>query len=330
MRRRLALIALLTVASLAVLPQAAGANVFDIPSLVPQRFRAAVRERVHVAHPHRGFEASLRLQARDGFEIGVFGIGNAVAIEVTRPNPHPSLFERLFHIQRAATAYVTRGTVTRHRIAASFGHYGRVDVRFHPSGRVTTSDPQRHCTGPDHYTRRLGVFAGTVRFRGEKHYVSTEAHRARGRIRTPLQLACRHFFFALDNPAALARPVPQHPSFEATALNVGHREATAGTEFFAYRFGRATLFLAMSDENTGRMAKIRYGFATSHSKRFSTNDSLTTATVRPPAPFHGTGSYAAAADGTTTWKGGLSISLPGAPHLSLAGPQFVTTLESGF
>lgn len=322
-------VALAALAALLSLPRAASATVLDIPSLVPPQFRALMRDSVKVARPHRGFEASLRLEARDGFEVVVFGVGNVVAIEVARRKSHPNPLERFLGVDRAATAYVTRGVVTRHRIEASFGRLGKVDVRFRPSGRVVTSDPRRHCSGPDRFTSRLGVFAGIVRFHGEKHYVTADARRAKGRVRTPLRLACSQPFFALDAPAARARPVRQHPSFEATALSAGHREAVAGTEVFAFRVRKLTLFFAISEENTGRMAEIRYGFATAPSKLFSANDALTRVRVRPPAPFHGTGVYAAAPDGTTTWEGNLSVSLPGAPRLPLTGDRFTAKLEAG-
>jgi hypothetical protein len=321
----------LAVVALLALPQPAGASVLDIPSLVPQQFRAAVRARLHVSSPHRGFESRLKLESRDGFEIAVFGVGNVVALEVTRPARHPAPLERLFNVDRAATAYVTRGTVTRRRIKASFGRLGEVDVRFHPSGRVDRSRPRRHCTGPNHFTSRLGVFAGVVRFHGEKHYVATDARRVKGLVRIPLRLACAPpFLFGSRGAATRARPVREHRRLEFTTLSAGDRDVTAGTELLAFRLGRATLFLALDETNTGRMAEIRYGFATAPSKRFATNDALTGATVRPPPPFHGTGIYSAGPDGTATWKGGLTVTLPGTPHLQLAGDAFSVELEAGF
>jgi hypothetical protein len=83
-------------------------------------------------------------------------------------------------------------------------------------------------------------------------------------------------------------------------------------------------------QTRGDLAILRFAFTASDSARaFSVDNALTRAQVKPPAPFHGTGTYRAASDGTKTWTGGLAINFPGAPRLPLTGPEFKPELAAG-
>lgn len=331
MTRRTVACAVLVAACLLALPPVATAGALDIPAAVPAKFRAALRARLHMPKPKPplGFVSRFDIEAQHGYEVSVIGEGDLVAVEVTRPAPGQSRLKRLLGIDQAPTAYVARGTVTPRRIAASFGKFGRIDVRFRPSGRVVKSKPHRRCRGTDHFTSQLGVFVGSIRFSGEKHYVAVRAHRAKGRIRTPLRLGCGLPSFR-SSASLRARPVRGHPSFSPTALAVSWRHGVAATELIVLRARRATLFFASSERSLGRMAVIRYGVAIASSKLFDINDALTAATIAPPAPFHGKGVYGATADGTTSWTGPLSVSFTGAPRTPLTGPQFKAELSAGF
>jgi hypothetical protein len=329
MIRRAPVGAVLVAIGLLTLPSASMANALDIPAAVPPQFRALLRARLHMSPPRHGFESRLALKAQHGLELSVIGEGDIVTVEVTRPERRKSALERLLGIEQAVTAYVARGTVTPNRIAASFGKFGRVDVRFRPSGRAVGSHFGRRCKGADHFTSRFGVFVGGVRFSGENRYVAVRAHRAKGRVRSPLHLRCAQRRF--QRPArSWARPIGQHPNSVRAFLTAGWRHAVSSTELLALRGRRTTLFLAISEESMGAMAEVRYGFATTPSKVFVVDDALTSATVEPPAPFIGKGIYHAEPDGTTSWAGSLAVSFPGAPRLPLASEQFEATLESSF
>ncbi len=315
-----------------VLPSSALANALDIPAAAPPKFRALLRAKLHMPPPHHGFETRFDLEAKHGYKISVVGGGNIVAVEVTKPLPHgkEDLLERLIGSKQAVTAYVARGTVTEHRIAASFGRLGRIDVRFRPSGRVVESRPGRRCHGADHYTSRLGVFVGSIRFSGEKHYVAVRSHRAKGKVRTPLHLHCASIPHGVRSDRR-ARPVPHHTAFTPTFLTATRRHGVSSVELITLGIGRSTLFAAITEEGLGSMARIRFALTTAHSKKAVVlNDPLTKATITPPPPFRGKGTYRAAPDGTTTWTGPLSVTFPGAPRLPLTGEDFETTLEAGF
>jgi hypothetical protein len=330
--RRLSAVATLVTVGLCALPSFACADAFDIPAAAPPQFRALLRAKLHMPPPHQGFVSRFSLRAQHGFMVTVVGEGDVVVVEVSRPRAKGkgNALEKIFGFKQAMTAYVARGTVTQHRIAASFGKFGEVDVRFQPSGRVVESGRRRRCGGTDHFTSQLGVFVGGVRFSGEERYVAVRSHEVKGRVRSPLHLHCSSPP-PRSSSRSRARPVREQSSFSPTFLAATSRHGVSAVELISFRIDRTTLFVALSEESLGSMARMRYALTTAPSERtFAFDDALTGATITPPAPFHGKGSYRAADDGTTTWTGPLSVSLPGAPRLALTGEGFEATLSSGF
>lgn len=329
MRRLSALIALAAF-GLCFLSSFASADPLDIPAAAPPQFRALLRAKLHMRAPRYGFESTFALKAQHGYTITVVGEGSIVVVEVSRPLRHGkrNLLEELLGFKQSVTAYVARGTVTEHRIAASFGKFGDIDVRFRPKRRVLESPRRRHCRRGDRFTGRLGVFVGGVRFNGEGGYVAVRSHRVKGRIR-PLHLHCSSPPHRLSG--GRARPVREGPSFIPTVLTATRRHAVSSLELLTLRVGKTTLFAAINEESLGSMARMRFALATAPSKKSLTyNEALTRATIKPPKPFHGTGTYGATSDGATSWAGPLSVSFPGAPRLPLAGAEFKATLTTGF
>jgi hypothetical protein len=331
--RRLPSFTALVVLGLCALPSFATAGALDIPAAAPPQFRALLRAKLQMPPPRHAFESSFDLKAQHGYTVTVVGEGDIVAVEVSRPLAHGKgdALEKLLGFKQAVTAYVARGTVTEHRIVASFGKFGKVDVRFRPTGRVVESGSRRRrCRDADHFTSQLGVFVGGVRFSGEGRYIAVRSHRAKGRIRSPLHLRCGsrgpHPF-----SSSRARPVREQPSFTPTFLTATWRHAVSSLELITLRVGKTTLFAAVNEESLGSMARMRFALTTASSeKAFAFNEALTEATITPPEPFHGKGTYRAASDGTTIWTGPLSVSFPGAPRLPLAGEEFKATFTTGF
>jgi hypothetical protein len=59
---------------------------------------------------------------------------------------------------------------------------------------------------------------------------------------------------------------------------------------------------------------------------FTFNGGLTSAHVKPPDPFSGTGSFASSSSGNR-WTGPLTVDFPGDPNASLPGNGFVAFLQ---
>lgn len=308
-------------------PSMCVASPLDIPAVVPPKFRPLVRAGLHSSKqtPRPEAESRFALKTRQGYEVVVIAVRDTVVLEIARSRSDASVSLRK---GRALTAYVAHGTVTPGRIEAEFGRLGKIAVQFHPSGQILRSKSPRHCKGA-RFTRRFGVFTGTVRFTGENHYVAVRAHRAKGLTRSPLYLNCasRNFHAGARR---LSRQAGHFPSFTPTILAAFWRQVVSSTNFFSFQIGKRTLYLAVTEESKGSMAEVRYATIVAPSKTFVSDDALTSATVRPPPPFHGRGSYTAAPDGTKSWTGSLSVSFPGSPRFPLTGTQFEDMLATGF
>lgn len=274
----------------------------------------------------RGFESRFGLKVGHGYQLIVFAEGDTIRIEVGSPR---SLSPDNLFAPRSLTAYVARGTVTRRRIAASFGKFGRIDVRFHQIGRAVALPAREHCRGPDHFTRQEGLFVGGIRFEGEHRYVAVHAPRAPGVVFSPLSLHC---------PPAHARPATPERARPVAPVGIGYshrflfafwRHVVASAHLEA-EVDRGHVFTsAYVEESLGQVAEYRFALAVSRPQVFAVDNALTRATLAPPAPFHGEGTYEAAPDGTKSWTGSLSVSFPGAPRWPLTGEQFKVSLGGG-
>jgi hypothetical protein len=274
----------------------------------------------------RGFESRFVLEAGHGHQFVVFARGDTVQVDIGTPH---SLFPESLFTPQSLTAYVARGTVTRRRIAASFGKFGRIDVRFRQIGKAVALPAKEHCRGVDHYTRQEGVFVGDIRFEGENRYVVLHSHRAPGLVFGPLGLHCSH---ARARAAAQkrARPVVSlDPGRSHKFLSASWRRPVASAELSA-EVDRGRAFTSVEvEESLGRVLEDRFALAVSRPQVFAVDNALTRATLAPPAPFHGEGTYEAAPDGSKSWTGSLSVSFPGTPHWPLTGEQFKVSLGGG-
>jgi len=318
------ILGLLLASSLATGASASGMSPLTVPAGIPAPLRPLIAARMHASPAHRSVWVS-RLELEDkGYDISVVGVRGVVAIEVEKAGS-PDV--RSGAKRGALTIYVAHGTVTTRRMAASFGRFGEISVRFRPSGRAVESHPGKGCRGPDRYTIRPGVFVGRIRFTGENRYIQVRAKRAKGRIRRPVHLRCAK----QPRSRAESSQAVEDPPFSAMdVLEAGWRKPLAATELTALRFGARVLCFASTEESLGSVAEVRYAFAVSSARTFAQNEALTAMTLRPPWPFAGSGEYLASPDGARTWTGRLRASFPGAPGLPLTGAEFRVRLASGF
>lgn len=265
-----------------------------------------------------GLELDLHLPGSHGYEIEVGGYDTTAFVSASRSVGNPRRLE-------ATSTYIARGKVSATSIEASFGSLGHVSLRFHPNGPVTRTKPRRHCLGPDRYTIRSGVFVGAVRFRGEDGYTTAESHRIAGKSVTPPELVC------FDSIASILREFglqtgkkKKHP--KVTRLRADWREAVHATSFEASRKADEATFVAIHQQTEGKLAIYRSAYAKAPAASLGAQTSLSQATVRPPAPFSGTGLFRRDPRGAKLWSGPLAVSFPGEPDVPLTGSQFKTQL----
>jgi hypothetical protein len=250
------------------------------------------------------------LRSQSGYLVEVAGIGEEVVIYVARGRH-----------SNAITAYVAKGTVTPGRIAASFGKFGKVSMRFRPATHRPSAKSHRVCRGAGPFEGRPGTFVGEFKFRGEGDYLSVQARRAKGQV-GGLSLRCRSS--RTDRRVKLATHPSQNGLFgpESPYLLSDWRHGVGAAHFVALKDKR-TVFIASAEQAHGKFAIFRLALlVASAPKALEVSNALTSARVSPPAPFSGSGRYRAAPDGTVSWTGSLAIDFPGAPRFPLTGPPF--------
>ncbi len=238
---------------------------------------------------------------------------------------------RLIAVGPAGTAeYSSEGVVTATTLSASFGHLGKVAVRFRPSGAVRRVKVSKRCLKdrPRTVTSRQGSFLGAIKFRGERGYTKVSARRAQGGLgdplaNTPKKLGCEFRESKAERKRELesvsldASPPGAGVSFTGFRLFGG--SSRRGPRSGSPPSGNRYLFLASAIERAEGMSVTRYTGAIGGSSDFVFDDALTTAEVTPPGPFTGSGNFRRNADGSTSWTGTLSVPLPGLGTVRLTG-----------
>jgi hypothetical protein len=260
--------------------------------------------------------AQFHLRSPNGYKVSASAIGKSIDLEVSRGSNF--------------SAYLAQRQGNAKRLSASFGELGRVSVRFHPSGKVISSQPQAGCKGPDHFTTRAGVFVGQIHFSGEGGYTSLNAHRAKGTVQSPLRLTGCKSEGSDHGPHSHPKHhgSRSHPSREPTLTVQSPDSETGQTSFIATAPGSiGRPVSAFSSETVGSLLVLRSVLALGSPQTFLFDNALSSATVTPPAPFSGTASFQRNADGSTTWAGDLAASFPGKPDVALTGPTFTAKLS---
>jgi hypothetical protein len=189
-------------------------------------------------------------------------------------------------------------------IDADLGSAGRVSLTFEPSGekkvtRVDLSSKTEKCVGATKIVRRQGSFVGSVSFHGENGYTTAEATSVPGTVGTSTFRNC--------SQAPEHRPREPFVPEWATFLTV-----TGETSFSAFRDSDGARFDAFAAEYLGGgLGVFRSATAAGKGSLFPFGPNGLRASVRPPAPFSGTGIYRDLRAGSPTWRGDLSVSFPG-------------------
>lgn len=304
MRRCSATLVLLALAWALPGAQASAAEGPLLPPLPPRQLMTKVGAPVP---PPRYFRSGFEVE--DGaYEVGVSTFGSSVILVVSREH----------HKDFSETLYLARGVATPDHLQATFGNFGKVTMRFRERSK------HQVCHGRLKLIRHKGVFVGNLRFRGEDGYVSVHLHRAPGGILEPAEGRCP------PRPRRHSHgPGPSIFLETPSALFAQSREGVSTTGVLGLELFGESGVLATHQESRGKLAIIRSALVYTRPP-FHVNEAATFAKLSPPAPFHGTGRYRAAPDGTYTWTGDLSVNFPGTPRFPLTGPQFTVFLEAPF
>jgi hypothetical protein len=282
--------------------------VASVPALAAER--PGANDPLAFLFPSLDAKAEFQLRSSNGYWIEVKGEGRRVVLDVRGSFT-------------GTASYEVPGRASPRRIEARFGNRGRVSVEFRPSGSVIRRVPPSRCKGKPKVTR-FGTFVGTINFVGEGRYTEAHAVRARGLSRVSPAWKCkpRHreppeFRIESKNPV------------EATAIGAESRRSGIAFSVLTFRPPEEqglTLFYAESSERHGRMRVHRRLITAGPERTFTFDETLTTATVKPPKPFEGEGIFRRGPKGSVRWSGSLRVSLPGREDIALTGSHFKARL----
>jgi hypothetical protein len=258
--------------------------------------------------------AEMRLDGSNGYRILIDGGGGGVAQSFkarrlgvpswSLPKTGKTSVDIAVAGRNAATLYTTSGTTTARRVRARFGHFGRVSVTFQRA-RTRRLPAPPGCTG--FMIRRIGVFKGTIRFRGESGYTQANTTRAPGKVDLVRHLHC----------GRLVAKQPRH----GTRL----KAESGATDLDVYAFDRRPrpLCLAFSADATRRVFIFRLAIVKPGPGAFTFAPDLSSAHLDLPPPFARAANFAS----PHSLTGSLTVSFPGAPDTPLAGPEARANLK---
>jgi hypothetical protein len=227
-----------------------------------------------------------------------------------------------------SVSYEVPGTVSEDRVKANFGRAGKIDLRFKPSGPPRSIEPPLFCKGKD-LSMSAGAFVGTIGFTGFDRFVHFHASRVKGQVSRTPPLHCHIPGGPRKHPPVEESGEPESKTIALSAFRPCGGPvfvALADTELVSPIVG----FAAISREHVGRVQVSRFVlmFPRRRPSLFSFDPGLGTATVAPPAPFHGTAAFQRGTDGApSSWSGPLSIAfLDG--RQALTGDGFEAELEA--
>lgn len=258
-----------------------------------------------------GASVEFRAHGSNGYGIKVKGSAGKVTLSAEGPT--------------GLATYRVPGRATPHRLVANFGRLGTIDVAFRQGGRMNIETPPNRCEGRPRATR-WGAFVGVIRFRGERGFTHVRARRATGSVRVEPRWRCgRPGGGDRPSPPSIQRVPRADASDDPVSLDLIDRQHRL--EVGAFALGRGgdfslTAFFAGMRERRGRIRIRRTAFAFGENRDFAYDESLTEATVSPPFPFAGRGTFKRKPGSGVSWTSSLSVALPGTARISLAGPRF--------
>lgn len=215
--------------------------------------------------------------------------------------------------RHSAVTYAAPATVTRRTIDVDLGKLGRISVVRVPTGGTKTVR-----LGCEPETKRVPAerYEGTVEFHGEEGFADVNA------VSAPLD----------PNPCGVVEEGGMPPGKILPGARL-HAEKERVDEYeFDFsavqnRPGAKTEVGAEVEEHHEEMEIHRATWTWAGADLLRYDRRLRTATVGPPAPFFGHGSFRVRPRGRNLWSGNLAVDLPGRADVPLTGPGFLASLE---
>ena len=244
---------------------------------------------------------AFRLQASNGYTLQVLGLRSYKG--------RPSSILLIVSRTGQEVTYFAPATITETSIQANLGTLGEISVTFQRSGRPATT----RC-GKDTISFDSGRYEGKIEFHGEEGYTDAEAMSAPGSIDVYLEGLCDGFASEGGGPRGGAQLHIRNPALGPELTVVKSHT------------GAAAFFGVILNEFTNGIGIERFMSLRMRSGCFTYDRRLRTATLRPPAPFFGTGKFDRRKKAGKRWSGNLMVDMPGRAGVPLTGSALRATL----
>lgn len=211
---------------------------------------------------------------------------------------------------RSVASYRATGTVTATTIKADFGELGSVSLEQVPTGR--TRYLRVGCEKEKTKVETVR-YQGSLEFRGEEGFTEVAAARA-APLYTLLRVRCADTW---------SHPETRSPS-RGARLDVERYRGESRIELGAEQVGpdSKTIIGVEATERRHGLGIQRATSVVARSSALRHDRRLRMATLRPPAPFAGHGTFRRAARPANRWTGNLTVDLPGRSDVPLTGRSF--------
>lgn len=284
------------------------------------------------ARTQPGISADFTVRGTNGYSLNVKSEKGAVTIVAADQRPPTPTISATGAIRPAnsgnvaASTYITVGSPRNPDvIEADLGALGAISVAFQPSGetrvtKVNLKGKTTKCVGAERIVRQLGTFTGSIKFQGEGGYTTVDLPSAEGTVGTSLFRNCTT---KASHRGGGAQTSSSDGSVFLAAMS---RSADA---FIASTCNPLACFYASSVEPLSKdVIVVRSAQAFAAKSSFAFDNALSSATITPPAPFSGRGSFRRGPGGSSSWTGSLKAAFPGVT-VPLTGPSFKAKLSRG-
>jgi hypothetical protein len=289
--------------------------------------------------------ASIFLGSSHGYELGISLPSPKIAVlyvfRQADPESRESDNSSSAYLQSAYAIRLKGDMLRRGLVRAQFPSLGRVSLRFRPHGKRKLRPPGYGCRGKQQVTE-YGNFRGRVSLEGEGDYFELAARSADGSLTRVPRALCRaeagqgqdddidprweyvgsgfgSFIYSPGDGSTVLLYAAARSPYRTIGIRAAHREsAPAGAQIDV------------------QVLELRHGMAIGRSAWVQSDvpgtlisslpgEHPASATLKPPPPFEGEGSFLASSSTSHSWTGDLAISLPGM-DVPLTGPEFETSL----
>lgn len=154
------------------------------------------------ARKQPGTSAEFTVSGTNGYSLSIKSEKGTVTVVAADQRPPVATISATGDIRPAnngnvaASTYLTAGSPQNPNvIEADLGPLGMISVAFQPSGKtrvtkVNLKGKTKKCVGAERIIRRLGTFAGVIKFQGEGGYTTVDLPSAEGTVGTSLFRNC--------------------------------------------------------------------------------------------------------------------------------------------